>query len=119
MAGKDHLKGIHKTRHRGGDIVRRQPAGHLYREGDKQYHVADHRRVKGIVAQSTVQLFGNNHRKHRTEHDHPPRRKRRNTDGQQQARQQSGVIAENTGDVHLTQLQHQRFGRYGAGTAQC
>ncbi|MNP35994.1 hypothetical protein D3C76_1293500 [compost metagenome] len=88
MTGEDHLQGIHKARHRRGDFVRRQPTGHLHREGDQQHHVADHRRVKRVMSQTTVQLFGNNDCENGTQYHHPPRGKGRNTDCQQEACQQ-------------------------------
>ena len=95
MAGKDNVQGIHKARNRGRNLVRWQPAGHLHGEGDQQHHVANHRRVKRVMAEPAVQLFGNDHGKYGTEYDHPPRGKRRNTDGEQQAGQQRGVVSQN------------------------
>ena len=111
MAGKDHVQSIHEARNRGRNLVRWQPAGHLYREGDQQHHVANHRRVKRVMAQSTIQLFGNDHRKHGAEDHHPPWSKRRDTDRQQQPGQQRGVIGQNAGDSRLAQLKDKGFRR--------
>ncbi|MNV72453.1 hypothetical protein D3C71_1655410 [compost metagenome] len=72
VAGEDHLKRIHKSRYRRGNLVRRQPAGHLHREGDQQDHIPDHRRVKRVMPQAAVQLFGNNNRENGAQHHHPP-----------------------------------------------
>ena len=88
MTSENHPQRVAKTGNIGGYLMGREPGGHLHRERDQQHHVANHCRVKRIVTQSTVQLFGDNHRKRSAQHDHPPRRKRRNTDRQQQAGQQ-------------------------------
>ncbi len=118
VAGKDNVQGIHKAGDGGGDLMRRQPAGHLYREGDQQYHVANHRRVKRVMAQPAVQLLGDDHRKHRSQYHHPPRGERGNADGQQQAGQQGGVIAQDASHFHFAQLQDRCFRCDGTGATQ-
>ena len=40
-----------------GQPSRSCPAAHLHGEGNEQHHVTDHRRIEGVVAQPTKNMF--------------------------------------------------------------
>ncbi|MNI49323.1 hypothetical protein D3C73_1039260 [compost metagenome] len=83
MSGKNDVNGVNKSRYRGRNFMRGKPACHLHWEGDKQNHIADHRRVKRVLPEAAIQLLGNDHGKYGTQDHHPPGGQRRKADGKQ------------------------------------
>ncbi len=94
MAAENGQQRVVERQRGGAQLIRRQPAGHLYREGDQQHHVTDHRRVERVLPEAAVQLLGDDDGEEGTDNDHPPRGQRRQADAEQQGGQQSGVICQ-------------------------
>ena len=113
VAGENDPQRVGKAWNVGRNLLRRQPGGHLHREGDQQHHVANHGRVKGVMSQPAVQLLGDDHGKGGTQYHHPPGCQGRNADGQQQAGQQRRVVGQNSGNILLAQLEDSGFGSPG------
>ena len=72
MAAENGQQRVVERQRGGTQLIRRQPAGHLYREGDQQHHVTDHCRVERVLPEAAVQLLGDDDGEESTDDDHPP-----------------------------------------------
>lgn len=109
MAAENRQQRVVERKRGGAQFIRRQPTGHLHREGDEQHYVTDHRRVERVLPEAAIQLFGDNDGEEGADDDHPPRRQRRQADAEQQRGQQGGVIRQPAAHRQLAQLEDRAF----------